>query len=323
MFPDIKTIIEYAAMAPSAHNTQPWKFKVQGHFIKLIPDYSKVLPVSDADHHELFISLGCALENLVIASSQLGYNSNIMYDLTDGAEEILIHLFEDGLISGHRLFESIPERHVNRSNFLNAEIPIEALQQLHKVSASDNVSVSMIINKDLKHKVAELLKKAAFVQFKRKEYKKELLHWIRFNEKAALNHKDGLRYASMGLPEVNPVIGDFLFTHFATPGGEAKKAELLADESPALVVFASAENSKKNWISLGRSFERFALAATRYGIAHAHMNMICEEAELRNELKQMISIKEEPLLLIRIGYSDKIMPSSYRHEINELVEETL
>ena len=323
MLPDIKAIIAYAAMAPSAHNTQPWKFKTEGHFIKLIPDYSRALPVSDADHHELFISLGCALENLVIAAGQFGYNNNIMYDLTDGAEEILIHLFEDGLVTGNHLFESIPERHVNRSNFLNAEIPIEALQQLHKVSASENVTVSIITNKDLKHRVAELLKQAAYEQFNRKEYKNELLRWIRFNEKTALKHKDGLRCASMGCPEVNSVIGDFLFTHFATPGGEAKKAELLADESPALVVFAAAKNSKRNWISLGRSFERFALAATRYGIAHAHMNMICEEAELRNELKQIMDINEEPLLLLRIGYSDKVMPASYRHELNELVTESL
>jgi nitroreductase len=323
MLPDIKTIISYALMAPSGHNSQPWKFRTEGHFIKLLPDYSKALPVADADTHELFISIGCVLENLVIAAKQLGYNCNIMYDMTDGAEEILIHLFEDGLTSKDFLFESIPERHVNRSNYLNAEIPEEVLQQLLKTSASDDVNVLTITNSELKHRIALLLKKAAYLQFNRKEYKNELLNWIRFNEKAANEHKDGLRSASMGSPETHPAIGTFFFNHFATPGGEAKKAGLLAEDSPVLVVFAATENSKRNWIDLGRSFERFSLAATRYGIAHAHLNMICEEDELRNELKQLLGLNEEPLLLLRIGYSDKVMPASYRRPVDELVSETL
>lgn len=323
MLPDIKTIIRYALMAPSGHNTQPWKFKTEGHFIKLLPDFSKTLPVADADQHELFISIGCALENLVIAGKQFGYNSNIMYDMTDGAEEILIHLFEDGLTSCDRLFESIPERHVNRSNYLNVEIPEEVLQQLLKTSTSDDVSVLMITNNELKHRVARLLKKAAYLQFNRKEYKKEVLTWIRFNEKAAKEHKDGLRSASMGSPEIHPAIGTFFFNYFATPGGEAKKAGLLADQSPVLVVFTAKENSKRNWIDLGRSFERFTLATTRYGIAHAHMNMVCEEDALRTELKQLLDLNKEPLLLLRIGYSNKVMPASYRHTLEELVTETL
>lgn len=56
---DIKTLLAYAIKAPSGHNTQPWKFRVEGNTITISPDFSRRLPIVDPDDHALFISLGC------------------------------------------------------------------------------------------------------------------------------------------------------------------------------------------------------------------------------------------------------------------------
>ena len=74
---DYMFMIEQAVKAPSGHNTQPWIFEVGEDGITLKPDMSKSLPVVDADNREMFVSLGCALENLVIAASTKGYCSDI------------------------------------------------------------------------------------------------------------------------------------------------------------------------------------------------------------------------------------------------------
>ena len=66
-----KEIIHYATLAPSGHNTQPWKFSIKDNSILIYPDYSRRLSVVDPDDHALFISLGCALENLVIAAETI------------------------------------------------------------------------------------------------------------------------------------------------------------------------------------------------------------------------------------------------------------
>ena len=57
-------MMEQAVKAPSGHNTQPWLFRVQKDRIQILPDMSKSLPAVDPDNRELFISLGCATENL-------------------------------------------------------------------------------------------------------------------------------------------------------------------------------------------------------------------------------------------------------------------
>ena len=73
----LREIVRYATLAPSGHNTQPWKFAVAENTIRIFPDYDRQLPVVDPEHRELFISLGCALENLVVAAAGAGYAADV------------------------------------------------------------------------------------------------------------------------------------------------------------------------------------------------------------------------------------------------------
>ena len=68
--PDFIYMMEQAVKAPSGHNTQPWLFRVQKDRIQILPDMSKSLPAVDPDNRELFISLGCATENLALRLRQ-------------------------------------------------------------------------------------------------------------------------------------------------------------------------------------------------------------------------------------------------------------
>lgn len=60
---DFIQIASYASKAPSGHNTQPWKFHITDSTITVLPNLNVALPVVDRNNRELFISLGCAVEN--------------------------------------------------------------------------------------------------------------------------------------------------------------------------------------------------------------------------------------------------------------------
>jgi len=75
--PDFLTLIKAATQAPSGHNSQPWWFETSDHSIVIKPNFEKALPAVDGQHRELFISLGCALENLCIKASELQYQTNV------------------------------------------------------------------------------------------------------------------------------------------------------------------------------------------------------------------------------------------------------
>jgi hypothetical protein len=65
--PEAADLVRFATLAANSHNTQPWRFRVRDTRIEIIPDQTRRTPVVDPDDHHLFISLGCAAENLAIS----------------------------------------------------------------------------------------------------------------------------------------------------------------------------------------------------------------------------------------------------------------
>ncbi len=312
----MKDIIRYAAMAPSGHNTQPWLFSIDDHVITIHPDYSRRLPVVDPDDHALFISLGCALENLMIAARHFGYEPSV--DLEPESDEIKVTFTENGGADDNRLFEAIPHRQATRRTYDGNPIPEKDLEALRNASVQDDVLFRIFKDPVEIAPLVEFVKQGNRLQFSNKAFVNELISWIRFTKSKAQRQRDGLNSASMGAPSVPQWLGR-LFLKMASAEGEAKKCEKAIKSSSALIMFIAADNSKRAWIHLGRSFERVALTATRLNIRHAHLNMPCEEYSLRKKLQNHLNLtREQPLLLLRIGYAEP-MPCSLRRPVEQVI----
>ena len=87
---DFHALIEAAVRAPSGHNSQPWQFALGDDRITIAPDFSCRLSAVDPDNRELFISLGCALENLCLAAAHSGYAAQ-EHLADDGTVHIALH----------------------------------------------------------------------------------------------------------------------------------------------------------------------------------------------------------------------------------------
>lgn len=311
-----KQIIHYATLAPSGHNTQPWKFAVSDQSILMSPDYTRRLPVVDPDDHALFISLGCALENLVVAANHMGFAATVEYFLQDeGAEHIAITLNSDEVEVDPDLFSAIQKRQSTRSKYDGRPVSAEDWAKLKQASQQEGVALALLTQDEEIEPIIELVKEASRLQFRNQSFVNELISWIRFSKQQALATCDGLNSASVGLPYIPTWLGKFILNTLATPDGEAKKCEALIRGSSGLALFIAEVNDKKTWINLGRSFERVVLKATSMHIKHAHMNMPCEEVGIRSKLQQHLGLKaEQPLLLLRMGYA-KPMPKSYRRPV--------
>ena len=71
-------ILYFASLAPSGHNSQPWAIRVEkkGQWV-IQMDPTRRLPAVDPNNRELLLSLGCFVENLVLAAPHFGHIAEV------------------------------------------------------------------------------------------------------------------------------------------------------------------------------------------------------------------------------------------------------
>ena len=316
---DILEIIEDAAKAPSGHNTQPWKFEVQENSIIIRPNFERRLRVVDPDDHALYISLGCALENLILSAKAHGYIPRITKNFSDAGDEI-IDLTPSEDVEKDVLYDYIKTRQCTRQGYDATPVDPEILEQLAGEVTNEYVDLLYFTEKDEIRKLEPLIIEGSSLQFKNKDFVNELVSWIRFNKKEALKRGDGIWSSSMGLPNIPKPLGNVIMKKFVSAKSEAARWKKLIYESAGFVLFLVNRNTKEDWVMLGQRFQRFGLKATQLNLKHAHVNMPCEEISVRRKLVENLEIKmgKQPLLLLRFGYSEP-MAYSFRLPLEEVL----
>jgi len=311
-------IIKYAAKAPSGHNTQPWRFKTRNDTIYVLPDFTRALPVVDEDNHALYISLGCALENLIIAANQLNYETKIEIAGDEKRPHILVKLSEVPEAGKSGLFDYIGKRQVTRGKFKPEKVPNDLLNGLFE--ETEGVHVRLFLSEKETESLIPYIIEGNSRQFSNKEFVNELVNWIRFSEKEVMTKGDGIWSASMGLPATGRFLGKIIMKNFVSAGSEEKRLRRLIRASAGFALFMVEKNDPVHWIKLGQSFQRFGLLATKNNISHAHLNMPCEELQVREKLIRDFQLEDlTPLLLIRFGYSEPL-PYSFRRNLYKLLD---
>ena len=317
---DFKFLVKCAIKAPSGHNTQPWKFENIEDGIIIQPDFSRALPVVDKDNHALYISLGCALENIIIASSAKGFESTVYYPSdAKGSIKISFNTNNKFDLAKDTLYSAISSRQVNRSKYSEKIVSSEDLQKLSSSFKFQGISLILLNGKTSFTNVTPLIIEGNNLQFGNKKFVNELTSWFRYSKSAAEKTKDGLWTAVMGLPNMGKFIGNFVMKNFVSAKSEAKRIKDILQHTQGLGIFISDENDVASWINIGRAYQRFGLTATKLGISHAHLNMPCEEISVRQKLANELEIENKhPLLLIRYGYANK-MPYSFRRSFEDVI----
>jgi hypothetical protein len=315
----MKEIVRYASLAPSGHNTQPWKFYIGTNTINIKPDYSRKLPVVDPDDRELFISLGCALENLVIAAEHFGYTTKVIYNLEKEYEEEIIVSLDKGEIKTNDLLDQITLRQTTRNEYNRKSVPPPELDSIENFITSDFVQNKIITDSLTIMDVIELVKEGNIRQFNDTRFMDELKFWIRFSESESEEKQDGLTAGSSGNPSVPRWLGKIFMDLFYSANDQNKKDEKFIKSSAGLILFYSEKNDKRTWIETGRIFERFSLLTTKMNIKCAFINQPIEIKDLNKQLlKAFQAGKGTPQLLLRFGYSDP-MPKSPRRNLDNII----
>ena len=143
--PDFIYMMEQAVKAPSGHNTQPWLFRVQKVGYRFFRIMVSPLPAVDPDNRELFISLGCATENLCIAAEAKGYAPLPVFFRIGGDHRTLAEASMIKETSG--LIEEISVRQTNRGIYSGEMIPSDQLSYLRNTPLEEKYQSAFVVER--------------------------------------------------------------------------------------------------------------------------------------------------------------------------------
>lgn len=314
---DCKDLIRYAVKAPSGHNTQPWKFDVSEDQISILPDFSVSLPVVDPHDRELYISQGCALENLLIAARHFGYQAQIN---EYGEKGVTVSLSQGESMSDDDLFAQIERRQCNRGMYDGSLLPDTALDTLHSMPKEKNVGLRLYgVQTEMGQALTSYIRRGNEIQMNDHLFKDELMSWIRVNSGQVQSAGDGLSYKALGNPPLPSVLARPVVQLCLSASAQNKSDMKKVGSSSHYVLFTTRNNTPTEWIALGQTLQRFLLLSTQQGIASAFMNQPCEVFSLAEELRSTLPIDNEyPTLILRLGYA-KPMPFSPRKKIDSFL----
>ncbi len=316
---DFIKILDYGAKAPSGHNTQPWLFKITNTEIEIHPNFKKSLPVVDPDNRELFVSLGCAAENICIAALHKRYEPTV--SITDDGI-IHIKLTKQNCKTAAPLFPQISLRQTNRSVYNGRIIPKDSIDLLKMVDYDPFIGVHYYKNGTSEFdSISNYIYQGNSRQMKDENFIAELQQWMRYNKKHQDATRDGLSYAVFGAPNLPRFIAKAIISKTINEKSQNKNDRKKIKSSSHFILFTTQDNTIEQWINLGRTLERILLKTTEMGFVHAYMNQPNEVLSLSQNMAVSLGITNQyPTVLIRIGYGKK-MPYSLRKNIKELIIE--
>ena len=138
-------LIATAARAPSVHNSQPWRFRIDGDAVELWTDPRR-RTWSDASGREMVISCGAALSGLRLAVRSLGFEP-VVDLLPDPARLRLLARVRIGRAVPvnaleARMLATVPHRHTHRGPFEPGALPRGVLPGLQNDAFVEGVQLA-------------------------------------------------------------------------------------------------------------------------------------------------------------------------------------
>jgi hypothetical protein len=246
--PTLADVLYHASLAPSGHNTQPWGVRVpEPHRLLIGTAPDRWLPEVDPQNRELLLSLGCFLENLIVAARHRGLDLDYrVMGATPTDPEILEVMLRRAEPSPFPLDKILLRRTV-RNHHLRKELKSSDVQAL-SAPFGDRLAFFPSGSANANW-LSERTIEANRVQAHRDPAQEELSRWIRWGDDEARRHRNGL--------------------------------------TPESFVITSPDASMSTLVETGRLVERMWLGSRERMIAIHPMTQILEEAPFRDQVGQL------------------------------------
>lgn len=309
-----------ATLAPSVHNTQPWRFVIGRDTLEIHADRTRQLRVLDPTGRQLSISCGCALFNARVALAGSGLDA-VIERCPDPAHPTLLArlcIGEEPVAWSPlgRLDSVIEQRQSNRRRFSDDPVPPDVVHDLVVAAAAEQASLFEITLPRHRSATARLTQEADRQENADPAYRAELRAWT----SADVTRRDGV--PAVAVPHVNGSAEDDIpIRDFDTSGMGWLPGNTRSSMNQCLLLLGTGADRPAAWLRAGEALERVLLEATLRGYAASLFTQVIEVPRTRLLLRKELGIALNPHVLLRIGHAPKT-PASRRRRLVDVISES-
>ncbi|BCB89783.1 Acg family FMN-binding oxidoreductase [Phytohabitans suffuscus] len=285
-----------ALRAPSAFNSQPWRWRVGGGVLDLYADRTRQLKVTDPDGRLLTLGCGTALHHARVALAAAGHEVEVAR-FPDPADP---DLFATLRVTGSRapadrdvaLDGAIPDRRTDRRAFGERPVPPEALSRLRAAVEAEGAFLH-VVRPDQMPMLAVATADAAAIETADPAYRYEVHHWT-----------NRPSWTGDGVPNgvaVRQVPRRVMLRDHALDGEPGLEPGSGNDRGAAYAILFGRDDTPSSWLSAGEALSALLLTAVLEGLAAAPISDTIELAWPRRLMRDLLAGVGEPYLVIRLG----------------------
>jgi nitroreductase len=302
-----------AVRAPSPHNSQPWRFEVDGERIDLWLDRDRVLTVADPEAREARLSCGAALMNLILSLRSNGEATTARLVPDAAAPDLLATVRVQGnqksSLPERKLAEAVFRRHTNRRPLLDRPVPPRARSALVAAATTEGGRLECLDTLGRYDAVASLVRRAEFLQATDREFRAETARWTG----RAVDSPDGVPTTAAGPPPEYAGAVSLRESHTNTTLPPKPY-----EQQPLLAAVLTREQGHRADVRAGMVMQRVLLTATSIGLESSFLSQPFETPETRPDLDDLFSDIGQIHTLLRIGYGYPA-PMTSRRPVSEVM----
>jgi len=316
-------LVRYAVLAPSGHNTQPWRFVLSDTHVDVVADKSRALHMVDPHDREMIMSCAAAAETLYAALRAYGLTGTLMPQPLPPVPDIIARISlapagSSGAID-YEMLEAISSRRTVRRAYAETAVPAEVQTLMREAARPFGVELRLSEDTAMRDAVAELVVDADHIQFANPAFRDELASWMHPLTSPA---GDGLAGPGFGFPDWATRLAATLFRTFDLGSAVARMDKPNIIGAPLLGVFSTRGDTRGEWIATGRALAAVLHTVTMHGLVNAFLNQPIEVTGIRPKLAELATPGRTPQLLSRFGYLKEgvaLPPHAARRQLDEVL----
>jgi hypothetical protein len=309
----VEELVGAATLAPSMHNTQPWRFRFEpaSQTFELSADPARMLRFGDPDGRAVHIACGAALFNLRLAAAVAG-RLPVVRLIPTVTQRLLLATLQlaapwQAKPDEIELHAAIPMRGTNRSPFSGRPVAPGILAELGEAARMEG-AVLHVPDRQEATRLQELARDAERTLLAQPGYRAELARWA-----GGARDREGIPDDVLAPhdPRGTSPVRDFA----PVQPGPVRYAWF--EEEPQLVVLSTQSSSRSDWLRAGQALQRVLLTGTLRGVAASPLTQPLETPDAWL-VRDSQSRFEYPQMILRIGYGLPV-PHSPRRAVTEVL----